>query len=623
MQKEQNSRTGRDRRLAILLFRFVSRLIDSPGLSWLLCICSLAVTPMKVAGAGYPDAILDRVAAGIGNYQVGRAGNAIRWIVIHTTEDAPGSDCSVSRTWFKSPVSGVSAHYVICQDGTIYRMVDDENAAYHAGNYQYNLRAIGIELERHDDLVVSDAQYRALAALAHWLLSQYAALDFKLHSGIAPANPDADTGLIGHYQVPDPGNPLVGGGDRHKVDPINLNWDRVTHLFNNPDDTTVGGLDLTVNKAVQVNWPSQDAKQYQIYSSQDLIRWLPYGEPVIGDGRTLKLAFDVSKSLQYFKVEQISGAAPNRIGALSEISLDAALLSSSGSGFWASSARMKSGVTSFDDLVDAYFVFDAAAQVFRLNYFNIAKGVGIYNNPYFAKDVTPAVSLYKDVSSKKEMDQKYTITSSGENYYMDLEVGHVISFNLDQSDDDFTFSITGPDGNVINHFIGTRGVGVISGANPILKTGRYIVRFIPFKNPTVTLSVYFLNANRQNLTTIANNSFMNVSLKNAIRDYAKFKLYLKQGDLFSLEQPDSDIRFTLLSSSSVKVFDSIGLPWKILAPSEGYYYLFIDNLKGWGGSYFSLVSIKSGTALQAFDTDALRTISASRATSAPWASASD
>jgi N-acetyl-anhydromuramyl-L-alanine amidase AmpD len=605
---------------------FWSRLLgltDSVAVYRLFCIWALVVAPLKAAGAGYPNAILDRVPAGSRNYEVGRAGNAIRWIVIHTTEDAPGSDCSISRNWFKNPASGVSAHYVICQDGTIYRMVDDENTAYHAGNFQYNLRSIGIELERHDDLIVSDGQYQSLARLVRWLLGQYAALGFKLPSGIAPANPDTDTGLICHYQVPDPGNPRVGGGDKHKVDPINFNWDRFTHLFNNPDDTTFGGLDLTVNRAVQVSWPSQDAKQYQIYSSQDLTRWFPDGEPVIGDGRGLKLAFDVSQSLQYFKVEQIPGSAPNRVQALSEISLDAALLSSSGLGFWASNARMKSALTGLDDLVDAYFVFDAAAQVFRLDYFNFAKGVGIYNNPYFAKDVTPAVFLYKDLSLKKAMDQTHTITTTGEAYYMDLEVGYVISFSLTQANDDYTFSITGPDGGVIEKFIGSRGVGVITGATPARKAGRYIVRISPFKDPTVTLNVYFLNANRQSLTTIANNSFVSVTLKSNIRDYAKFKLYLKQGDLLSLDQPDSNIRLTLLNSSSVKISANEGLPFKTSAPTEGYYYLFIDNLKGWGGSYFSLVSIKSGTALQSFDTDALRTISPAQATSAPSASVSD
>jgi hypothetical protein len=79
-----------------------------------------------------------------------------------------------------------------------------------------------------------------------------------------------------------------------------------------------------------------------------------------------------------------------------------------------------------------------------------ALGVGVFNDPFFAKDVAPNIFLYKDPVSKMAMDKTHTITSSGEDYYMDLEVGHVISFSWTQPDDDFTFRITGPLGETIN-----------------------------------------------------------------------------------------------------------------------------------------------------------------------------
>ena len=90
---------------------------------------------------------------------------------------------------------------------------------------------------------------------------------------------------------------------------------------------------------------------------------------------------------------------------------------------------------------------------------------------------------------------------------------------------------------MINEFIASRGFGVITGASAILKPGRYVVRFIPRNNPTVTLSLSFLNANRQALLTVGNNSLINVTFRNSIRDYAKFKMYLKTGDILSLDEP--------------------------------------------------------------------------------------
>jgi N-acetyl-anhydromuramyl-L-alanine amidase AmpD len=180
---------------------------------------------------GYPHAILE--PADTANYNVGREGKEIRWVVIHTTEDPNGANCSWARNWFKNPKSGVSTHYVICQDGTIYRMVDDADTAWHAGNYAYNLRAVGVELERHDDLSVSEAQYESLSLLMRWLVNEHHTLSFKVVRGVAPADPDAGAGVIGHDQVPDPKNPERGGGAGYRKDPISFDWERFRKMYEN------------------------------------------------------------------------------------------------------------------------------------------------------------------------------------------------------------------------------------------------------------------------------------------------------------------------------------------------------------------------------------------------------
>jgi N-acetylmuramoyl-L-alanine amidase len=40
----------------------------------------------------------------------------------------------------------VSAHYVVAEDGDVYQLVDEERAAWHAGNKAVNHRSIGIEV---------------------------------------------------------------------------------------------------------------------------------------------------------------------------------------------------------------------------------------------------------------------------------------------------------------------------------------------------------------------------------------------------------------------------------------------------------------------------------------------
>lgn len=75
-------------------------------------------------------------------------------IVLHHTE------LNLDRTLehFYRPESGVSAHFVVAKDGTIYHMVRLENVAYHAGvsvdplgRSDVNSRSIGIEIVNDGD----------------------------------------------------------------------------------------------------------------------------------------------------------------------------------------------------------------------------------------------------------------------------------------------------------------------------------------------------------------------------------------------------------------------------------------------------------------------------------------
>ena len=126
----------------------------------------------------------------------------IRWIIIHTTD---GSAESAIKT-FQSPDSHVSVHFVIDQDGKVSQLLEIKDVAYHAGNRAYNYRSIGIALEQNGSQKITEAQYKALAKLTRWIGDNWG-VSLSRPKGIAPANPDDGSGIIGHDQVPDPDNP--------------------------------------------------------------------------------------------------------------------------------------------------------------------------------------------------------------------------------------------------------------------------------------------------------------------------------------------------------------------------------------------------------------------------------
>ena len=149
----------------------------------------------------------------------------IRWIIIHV---AQGS-FQATVSWFKNPKSRVSAHFVISKDGSkIVQMVKIKDFAWHAGNLQYNRHSIGIEIEGYvNETIWPDSLYDKLSKLLIWLANQYN-ISLKHIDGIAPPNPNEDSGIIGHSQVPDPNNPSLGGGRSHHTDPGPLfNWSKL------------------------------------------------------------------------------------------------------------------------------------------------------------------------------------------------------------------------------------------------------------------------------------------------------------------------------------------------------------------------------------------------------------
>jgi len=140
-------------------------------------------------------------AAAVNNYQVADRpadGLPIQYIVIHDTESS--YDAAISS--FQSPSSGDAANYVIrSSDGAITQSVPNEDVAFHAGNFWFNMHAIGIEHEgfaAEGATWYTQAQYRTTADLVRWLAAEY---DIPL---------DREH-IIGHDNVPGPQDGYVAG----------------------------------------------------------------------------------------------------------------------------------------------------------------------------------------------------------------------------------------------------------------------------------------------------------------------------------------------------------------------------------------------------------------------------
>ena len=80
------------------------------------------------------------VQVSLPNFTEGREGTAVDRIVIHYIVGT----LAAADTTFSDPNSGVSAHYGI-GEGEIHQFVDEANTAWHAGDWNFNLRSIGIE----------------------------------------------------------------------------------------------------------------------------------------------------------------------------------------------------------------------------------------------------------------------------------------------------------------------------------------------------------------------------------------------------------------------------------------------------------------------------------------------
>jgi N-acetylmuramoyl-L-alanine amidase len=112
-------------------------------------------------------------------------------VVIHHTAQ---NSCEQTLKTFTITKTQVSAHYVICEDGTIHHMLNDYLRAWHAGVGKWgnitdvNSSSIGIELDNDGFEAFKEPQMQALERLLAHLKKTYGipVSNFIGHADIAP-----------------------------------------------------------------------------------------------------------------------------------------------------------------------------------------------------------------------------------------------------------------------------------------------------------------------------------------------------------------------------------------------------------------------------------------------------
>ncbi|MFD8388842.1 N-acetylmuramoyl-L-alanine amidase [Streptomyces sp. NPDC059680] len=142
----------------------------------------------QTASVDYPSA--EWQPASTSNYTASdRPGSyAIDRVIIHVTQETYANTLAI----FANPEKKVSAHYLVrSADGHVAQCVHEADVAWHAGDWDYNTRSIGIEHEGWVDQpgYFTNALYEGSAKLTAAICETYGIPKDREH-------------IIGHYQVP-------------------------------------------------------------------------------------------------------------------------------------------------------------------------------------------------------------------------------------------------------------------------------------------------------------------------------------------------------------------------------------------------------------------------------------
>lgn len=357
---------------------------------------------------------------------------------------------------------------------------------------------------------------------------------------------------------------------------------------------------LGIAPAVEVFWPSQPNRLYQILSSDSLIApvWADAGAPVLGTGaevRSVLLRGDATH--RFYRVAELPGTVTNWLAGLTELDLRPARLTAQAGGLLAEGARVIAVGLSSDDLVTIQFQFDDASQSLRVLQYQVVSAMGVFNERFFAKDV-PLDPLGSSTGVSIPAYTWWPLTGTNIVVDLRLEVGQVLNYGLVQQTEEYSVEVLDPDRRRLASFNGAPNLEIVAEGIPILRSGAYQMRIRPRAlSPGTVMSCqfFFANSNSKSLAPATDGSRLTATLRQNTHDYAKYSLALAHGQTARLPAPPSGIGFKILNSRSQTVADVKGLPLIFDVPATDTYYLFVYRIAPGTGNlnYSAAISIRS------------------------------
>ena len=174
---------------------------------WVLMFSAFVFAPANAATLKIIDKIVNW------GHDTPKTARQIDTIIIHSSYNFQSKDnFDVNKLIKIYKRYNTSPHYLIASDGAIYRLVKDQDIAYHAGKSKMpdgrtsvNNFSIGIELINTESQGPNEAQYLSLANLVNFLKSQY---NIKY--------------VLGHSQI----------AQERKTDPWNFDWGKLARESN-------------------------------------------------------------------------------------------------------------------------------------------------------------------------------------------------------------------------------------------------------------------------------------------------------------------------------------------------------------------------------------------------------
>ena len=191
------------------------------------------------------------------------------FVIIHHTAQ---NSCAQTLTTFTTQKTQVSAHYVICKDGTIHHMLNDYMRAWHAGigrwgnDADINSSSIGIELDNNGFEPFTDAQMSSLLRLLAALKKQYniPAANFIGHADVAPTRKNDPNIFFPWKTLADSGFSYWYDDTTNVVLPSSFNDIQALRIIGYDIKDTTAAIVAFKRHWLQDTIPTLDSAQYKV-----------------------------------------------------------------------------------------------------------------------------------------------------------------------------------------------------------------------------------------------------------------------------------------------------------------------------------------------------------------------